>query len=89
METFPVVLISLSAGVCSIIRDLRLVFSVWVSVNDGVLINSIQMHKQNTTHLILEQNKSPALKDNLKKNKKKTIEMTQHVTCLNWNNQND
>lgn len=61
-ETFPAVLISLSAGACSIIRDLRLLFSVWVSVNDGVLIKSIQMHKQNTTQLILElHNKSLAL----------------------------
>lgn len=66
-ETFPVVL---SAGACSIIRDLRLLFSVWVSENDSVLIKSFQMHKQNTTQLILElHNKSPALIGDQKKKK--------------------
>lgn len=78
METFPVVLISLSASACSIIRDLWLLFSVWVSVNDGVLINSIQMHKQNTTQQIVElYNKSSALiKDNKKKENKRNGTMT-------------
>lgn len=78
-ETFPVVLISLSAGACSIIRDLRLLFSVWVSVNDGVLINSIQMHKQNTTQLILKYTVNPQLllKTKLKINKN-NIKKTQH-----------